>query len=207
MSRCQKCPLGSRRGLKTNNMGYDGNPLLLFAKPGDLDLLVLGKAPGEQEDQQGVPFIGKSGKFLRASIAQMCKKVGVEATVAYSNVVRCRPPDNRDPKPEEIEACYPHLVEEILALRPKLIACFGRISANACIRGTIRTRKGDSPVQLRTDVGKVFHRQWREDTTIIPVMICYHPAAIVRRPQWKLRYYEGLQAIIEKVKELKCRKP
>lgn len=210
--KCVKCPLGTRRGLRTNCMPSNWWPAtkcIDYEGTHHPDLLVVGEAPGEQEDREGKPFVGKSGQFLRDSIRIMCEKMGAAPHIAYTNVIRCRPPANRDPLVEEIEACQEHLVKEVGALQPRLIACFGRVAANAVIRGTTRTGKGQSLVMLSTDIGKVF---WRpidpsgldvKEIEVVPIMTCYHPAAVLRNPRLKLRYFEGLEQIITKVKELK----
>jgi DNA polymerase len=111
---CQKCPLYK---LAKNPVPGAGNP--------DADIMFVGEGPGEKEDQQGLPFVGAAGKLLD----EMLSSVGLSREDVYiANVVKHRPPGNRDPKPEEIEACFPYLLRQIEIIKPKLIVCLGRHS-------------------------------------------------------------------------------
>ena len=109
---CTKCSLCKER---TNVVAGDGNP--------KADLMFIGEAPGKNEDLQGLPFVGAAGKFLEEMLAEIGMK---RSDIYIANVVKCRPPENRDPLPEEKEACWPYLVEQVKIIQPKLIAFLGR---------------------------------------------------------------------------------
>ncbi|MFA6694958.1 MAG: uracil-DNA glycosylase, partial [Bacillota bacterium] len=111
---CKKCPLYK---FAKNPVPGDGDP--------KSEVMFIGEAPGEKEDQQGLPFVGAAGKFLD----EMLSNIGLDRKKVYiANVVKHRPPGNRDPKPEEIEACFPYLLRQIEIIKPKLIVCLGRHS-------------------------------------------------------------------------------
>lgn len=111
---CKKCPLYK---FAKNPVPGDGDP--------ESEVMFIGEAPGEKEDQQGLPFVGAAGKFLD----EMLSNIGLDRKKVYiANVVKHRPPGNRDPKPEEIEACFPYLLRQIETIKPKLIVCLGRHS-------------------------------------------------------------------------------
>lgn len=126
--------------------------------------LVVGEAPGEQEDRQGQPFVGRSGQLLDA----MLSAVGMsrERDVFIANVIKCRPPGNRNPKPEEIAACSPYLMRQIELLKPERILVLGRFAAQTLLgtEATIGSLRGRVH-QLKTDAGPQ-----------IPVIVSYHPA-------------------------------
>jgi DNA polymerase len=111
---CQKCGLSATR---TRAVPGEGDP--------NSELMFVGEGPGFHEDQQGRPFVGAAGKFLE----EMLASIGYQRTDVYiANVVKCRPPGNRDPLPDEVEACRPYLLEQISLIRPKLIVTLGRFS-------------------------------------------------------------------------------
>ncbi len=124
---CDKCPLHQT---KTNTVFGVGNT----ASP----LLFVGEAPGEQEDLSGEPFVGKAGKLFDLYL----EAVGIPREEIYiANILKCRPPKNRDPEESEQAACYPYLKEQIRLLRPKLIVCLGRVAAMKLIREDYRITK------------------------------------------------------------------
>jgi DNA polymerase len=128
----------------------------------DADLMFIGEGPGYHEDQQGEPFVGAAGQLL----TRMLGRIGLAREDVYiCNVIKCRPPGNRDPLPDEIEACTPWLVEQISIVQPRLIVTLG----NFATRFVLRTSRGIS--RLR---GQVFRWQGR---TVIPTL---HPAAVLR---------------------------
>lgn len=135
----------------------EGNP--------DAELLFIGEAPGKDEDVSGRPFVGRSGQLLRTNI----RRVGfLETDVFIANVVKHRPPENRDPTPEEIEACRPYLDSQISIIHPKLIVTVGRFSMGKFFPDT----------KISQIHGRVFKINWNNDTYFVYPL--YHPAAALR---------------------------
>lgn len=149
---CQKCALGKTR---KNLVFGTGAPTA--------DLMFIGEAPGEQEDNTGIPFVGAAGKlFDRYLLA-----VGIPRDEIYiANILKCRPPRNRDPLPEEEEACIAHLRAQIEIIQPKLIVCLGRIAAKRLIREDFRITRE--------------HGIWFAKEGMPPVCAIYHPSALLR---------------------------
>jgi len=149
--------------------------------------LVVGEAPGEQEDRQGLPFVGRSGQLLDA----MLSSVGMsrERDVFITNVIKCRPPGNRNPKPEEIAACSPYLMRQIALLKPERILVLGRFAAQTLLGtdATIGSLRGRVH-QLKTDEG-----------VQIPVIVSYHPAYMLRSPSEKARAWQDLRLAASEV--------
>ncbi|WP_451988814.1 uracil-DNA glycosylase [Achromobacter aloeverae] len=146
--------------------------------------MVVGEAPGEQEDRQGLPFVGRSGQLLDAMLAS----VGMTRRddVFIANVIKCRPPGNRNPKPEEIAACSPYLMRQIALLKPERILVLGRFAAQTLLGtdaavGSLRGRVHT----LRTDEGRE-----------IPVVVSYHPAYLLRSPSEKARSWKDLRLAV-----------
>ena len=165
---CQNCALGSSR---TNFVFGVGNP--------DADLMFVGEAPGEHEDMEGVPFVGRAGKLL----TDILKAIDLNREDVYiANVLKCRPPNNRDPKQEEIEQCEPYLLKQIELIKPKLLVALGRISAMTLLR------KKDSLTAMR---GQVFDYHGTD------MVVTYHPAALLRNPNWKRPAWEDFKKIRE----------
>lgn len=137
--------------------------------------LVVGEGPGADEDRQGEPFVGRAGQLLNAMLAAM----GLKREAVYiANIVKCRPPNNRDPAPDEAAACRPFLDRQIALLQPKLILAVGRIAAQNLL-GT------QAPLaRLR---GKVHELHG------IPVVVTYHPAYLLRSPAEKRKAWTDLQ--------------
>ncbi|AZY50828.1 uracil-DNA glycosylase [Bordetella avium] len=143
--------------------------------------MVVGEAPGEQEDRRGLPFVGRSGQLLDAMLASV--GMSREQDVFIANVIKCRPPGNRNPKPEEIAACSPYLMRQIALLRPERILVLGRFAAQTLL-GTdaaISSLRGRQHV-LKTEAGRE-----------IPVVVSYHPAYLLRSPAEKARAWQDLQ--------------
>jgi DNA polymerase len=153
---CTACEL--HRG-RTNTVFGAGNP--------DAELVFIGEAPGRDEDLQGEPFVGPSGQLLTKILGAI--GYGRE-DVFICNILKCRPPNNRDPLPAEVAACEPHLKEQLAILSPRVICCLGRVAAQTLL-GTDASLK-----RLRETV------QFYEG---IPVLATYHPAALLRNPGWK----------------------
>ncbi|WP_313697318.1 uracil-DNA glycosylase family protein [Achromobacter sp.] len=143
--------------------------------------LVVGEAPGEQEDRQGQPFVGRSGQLLDAMLAAV--GMSRERDVFITNVIKCRPPGNRNPKPEEIAACSPYLMRQIALLKPERILVLGRFAAQTLL-GTDATIGN-----LR---GRVHHLKTDEGAQI-PVIVSYHPAYLLRSPSEKARAWQDLK--------------
>ncbi len=143
--------------------------------------LVVGEAPGEQEDRRGLPFVGRSGQLLDAMLASV--GMSRERDVFIANVIKCRPPGNRNPKPEEIAACSPYLMRQIALLEPERILVLGRFAAQALLGtdATIGSLRGRRHV-LKTEAGRE-----------ISVVVSYHPAYLLRSPSEKARAWQDLQ--------------
>jgi uracil-DNA glycosylase len=164
---CVKCALHKTR---TRTVFGVGNP--------QADWLVIGEAPGAEEDRQGEPFVGAAGKLLDAMLQAIGLARGKNVFVA--NMLKCRPPGNRDPKPEEVVSCMPYLMRQIAAIRPKLILTVGRIAAQNLLGTTVPLG------QLR---GRV-HRFGPSSTALI---VTYHPAYLLRAPGEKRKAWEDLK--------------
>lgn len=151
-------------------------------------ILIVGEAPGEQEDEQGKPFVGRSGELLD----NMLKAIGHgRQTTAYiTNVVKCRPPANRNPRDEEIAACASYLERQLQLLKPAAILAMGRFAAHALLRT-------DQPLQALRQTEQ--SRQVGADE--IPVVVTYHPAYLLRRPADKRLAWEDLKRLTRLVAE------
>jgi len=161
---CQLCPLAETR---TQTVFGTGNR--------NADWLLIGEAPGQSEDQQGKPFVGKAGFLL----TEMLRALGLSREdVFIANILKCRPPDNRDPKAGEVAACHPYLQRQIALIRPKIILAVGRVAAQQLL-------KTDAPLgRLR---GSVHYLDK------IPVVVVYHPAYLLRSPLDKRKAWNDLQ--------------
>ncbi len=138
--------------------------------------LIVGEAPGADEDRQGEPFVGRAGQLLN----EMLLAVGLQRTDVYiANILKCRPPENRDPRPDETTACEPYLQRQIGLIRPRLIVAVGRIAAQNLL--------GDESALGRLR-GRVHH--YGPDAT--PVIVTYHPAYLLRSPAQKSKAWEDL---------------
>lgn len=141
------------------------------------DIMFVGEAPGADEDRQGLPFVGAAGQLL----TKMIEAMGLSRDEVYiANVIKCRPPNNRDPLPEEILQCEPYLKEQIRLVSPTVICTLGRFAAQTLLKTT------DSMGRLR---GKVFDY---EGVKLVPT---YHPAALLRNAQWKRPTWEDLKLV------------
>ena len=131
------------------------------------DILFIGEAPGRDEDLQGEPFVGKSGQLLTKIIGA----IGFARDQVYiCNILKCRPPNNRDPLPEEVGCCEPYLKQQLAVIRPRVICCLGRIAAQTL---------------LKTEASLGALRRTAHFYEGIPVMATYHPAALLRHAAWK----------------------
>ena len=171
---CHKCALGDTR---TNLVFGTGNE--------QADLMFIGEAPGEQEDLSGIPFVGRAGQLLD----KFLYAVDIERSDVYiANILKCRPPKNRDPLPAEEEACIGFLREQVKLIRPKIIVCLGRISAMKLIKPDFKISKE--------------HGQWFEKGNFLMTAV-YHPAALLRDPRRKEEMLEDMKAIAQKLEELR----
>lgn len=165
---CQNCSLGRTR---TNLVFGVGNQ--------HADLMFVGEAPGQAEDEQGIPFVGAAGKLLDRYLYA----VGIPRESVYiANILKCRPPHNRDPLPEEEDACIGHLREQVKLIRPKIIVCLGRISAMRLIKPDFRITREHG----------TFIRKGGVLMTAV-----YHPAALLRDASKK----EDMLLDMERIKE------
>jgi DNA polymerase len=163
---CTACPLHKGRHFTVFGAG---NP--------DADVVFVGEAPGRDEDLQGEPFVGRSGKLLTKILAA----IGYgRDDIFICNILKCRPPNNRDPQPDEVAACEPHLKRQLAILNPRVICCLGRVSAQTLL-GTNASLK-----RLRETVH--FYEG-------IPVMATYHPAALLRNPGWKRETWNDVRKL------------
>lgn len=170
---CSAC--GLCKGRRNAVFGHGGQPTRW---------LVVGEAPGEQEDRQGQPFVGRSGQLLDAMLSSV--DMSRERDVFITNVIKCRPPGNRNPKPEEIAACSPYLMRQIALLKPERILVLGRFAAQTLLGtdATIGSLRGRIH-QLKTDEGLE-----------IPVVVSYHPAYLLRSPSEKARAWQDLRLAV-----------
>ena len=150
------------------------------------DLMIIGEAPGFHEDQQGEPFVGRAGQLLTA----MLKAIGFERNQVYiANILKSRPPNNRDPKPEEVASCIPFLHRQIALIKPRLLLAVGRIASHHLLNTKSSLEK------LRS---KIHH--YGENET--PLIVTYHPAYLLRNPSDKKKAFVDLQFTQQTLKEL-----
>ena len=165
VSKCRACPLHQTR---TNTVFGVGDQ--------HADLMIVGEAPGANEDRQGEPFVGRAGQLLN----QMLRAIGLEReTVFIGNILKCRPPGNRDPQPEEVATCTPFLTTQIEYLQPKVIMAVGRIAAHFLL-------KTDQSLSRLRGTQHVYGE--RET----PLIVTYHPAYLLRTPEMKAKAYQDL---------------
>jgi uracil-DNA glycosylase len=165
---CSRCVLAETRNRVVVGVGTLDPPLML-----------VGEAPGHDEDMSGEPFVGRAGQLLTKILAAM----HLERSAVYiANVIKCRPPENRNPLPAEITACNPFLTEQIQLVRPRVLCALGRYAA-ATLLGTHQ-----SLASLR---GRVHQYQG------IPVIVTYHPSALLRYPQYKKPTWDDMQLVLK----------
>lgn len=171
---CQNCPLGATR---TNLVFGTGNE--------NAEVLFVGEGPGENEDLQGEPFVGRGGKLLDKYLEAI--DLSRDKNIYIANMVKCRPPRNRDPKPEEQEECIKWLREQFRLLRPKIIVCLGRISAQKLISPDFKVTKQ--------------HGEFFEKGGVL-MMGTFHPAALLRNPNQKPAALEDFIKLRSKIEEI-----
>lgn len=168
VAKCQACELHKTR---TNLVFGVGS---LQAK-----LLIIGEAPGANEDKRGEPFVGRAGQLLNS----MLNAIGLRREEIYiANILKSRPPNNRDPKLEEVKACTPYLLRQIALLKPKLILAVGRIAAHYLLNTT-------------EAMGNLRGREFTYSALQVPLLITYHPAYLLRSPREKPKAWQDLQLV------------
>lgn len=170
---CQKCPLSKTR---TNFVFGAGNP--------NADIMIIGEAPGQDEDLQGLPFVGRAGQLLTKILESINIK---REDVFIANILKCRPPKNRVPLPSEIECCEPYLKKQIELIKPKIILVLGLTAAQTLLK---------SNFTMAETRGKTFIYQ----NTIL--LITYHPAALLRNPHLKKIVWEDMKQLRKMYDEL-----
>ena len=166
ISDCQKCSLGKTR---INFVFGVGNP--------NADIMFIGEAPGAAEDEQGESFVGNAGQLLNKILQAIQLK---REDVFIANILKCRPPDNRDPLPTEVEKCEPYLIKQIELIKPIMIVCLGRIAAQTLLRTK------DTLSILRSKI-HTYHG--------VPLYVTFHPAELLRNPNWKPAAWEDFKKI------------
>ena len=162
---CKKCNLANSR-----------NKFVFGKGNSNANLIFVGEAPGEKEDHIGEPFVGRAGKLLDKILSAINKKR--KEDVFITNVVKCRPPNNRDPLPSEIEECEPYLKKQISMINPKLIVALGRVAAKTLLKLDIPLKK---------------MRGTTYNYAGIPLRVTYHPAALLRNQKLKKGAWEDFQ--------------
>ncbi|MDR9403945.1 MAG: uracil-DNA glycosylase [Halothece sp. Uz-M2-17] len=178
---CQRCPLSQTR---TQVVVSRGNP--------NADVMLIGEAPGQSEDEQGLPFVGKSGQLLDKILASV--ELNPDKDVYISNIVKCRPPENRNPSAQEITACKSYLLEQIALVNPKIILLTGATA----LKGLTGEKKGISKIR----------GQWLEWEGYAAMAI-FHPAYLLRnpsrekgKPKWLM--WQDMQAVRQKLDEIRA---
>lgn len=150
----------------------------------EAEVLLIGEGPGQQEDLKGEPFVGRAGQLLD----KMLVAVGLDRSKVYiANIVKCRPPQNRDPMPEEQEACLPWLRAQTRLLAPKIIVCVGRIAGMKLMKPDLKITRE--------------HGQWFQRGHVL-MMATLHPAALLRNPNQKPEAFKDFLALRDKIKEI-----
>lgn len=168
---CRQCTLHESR---TQTVFGVGNP--------QADWLIVGEAPGADEDRQGEPFVGRAGKLLNAMLLAM----GLQREQVYiANILKCRPPGNRNPKPEEVSACEAYLRRQVELIKPKIILAVGRIAAQNLLK-------------VDTPIGKMRGNCYAYPGGDLPVVVTYHPAYLLRSPSEKRKVWQDLQFAMQK---------
>lgn len=171
---CRRCSLCETR---TNVVFGMGVP--------DVEVMFVGEGPGASEDEQGLPFVGRSGQLLDHYLEAI--DLSRETNVYIANIVKCRPPQNRDPLPEESQACMPWLRQQFQCIRPKIVVCLGRVAAQQMM---------DPGFSISRDHGKFFEKQG----TLF--MATYHPAALLRYPVNKPAVFGDFVNLREKITQI-----
>ena len=167
---CRRCSLSQTR----NHLVFgQGSP--------EAELMFVGEAPGRDEDMQGVPFVGRAGQLLTKIIAAMGK---TREQIYIANILKCRPPENRNPNPDEIKVCSPFLKRQIAAIRPKVVCALGTFAAQTMLN-------------TDTSIGKLRGRPHPLDDETCVLIPTYHPAYLLRSPGKKREVWNDMQMIMK----------
>lgn len=170
VSNCKRCELHRTRTQTVFGVGHPA-----------AEWLIIGEAPGADEDRLGEPFVGRAGQLLTS----MLRAIGLaREEVFIANILKCRPPNNRDPKPNEISCCGFYLRQQIELIQPKIILVVGRIAAQSLL-------------DVDTPIGKMRGQKFTYQDTKIPVVATYHPAYLLRSPQQKRNAWEDLKFALQ----------
>lgn len=168
VSQCRACPLHCTRTQTVFGVGSQ-----------QADIMFIGEAPGAHEDRLGQPFVGRAGQLLD----QMFKSLGLSREQVYiANILKCRPPNNRDPQPDEVATCTPFLPRQIELIQPKCVVALGRIAAHTLLNTT-------------TKLADLRQRSWTYGVHKTPLFVTYHPAYLLRTPADKRKAWNDLQLI------------
>ena len=171
---CQACPLSTTRKQTVFGSGQQ-----------QADIMIIGEAPGAEEDRQGQPFVGRAGQLL----TNMLRAIGLQREQVYiANILKCRPPGNRDPKPTEVAACQAYLNRQIDLVQPRLIVSVGGISAKNLL-------------QTEQPVGRLRGKIHQYPQTGTDMLVTYHPAYLLRRPEEKAKVWKDLQQVAINLKQ------
>jgi DNA polymerase len=163
---CTRCALHAGRSQTVFGVGQH-----------DAQWMVIGEAPGAEEDARGEPFVGRAGQLLNA----MLRAIGLARESVYiANILKCRPPGNRDPRPEEVATCLPYLMRQVELLEPRIILAVGRIAAQSLLAT-------DAPL------GRLRGQVHRFGPLAVPLVVTYHPAYLLRAPAEKRKAWEDLK--------------
>ncbi len=173
---CQRCSLGATRNQFVFGVGNHS-----------ADIVIVGEAPGAEEDKKGEPFVGRAGQLLNKILEAVDLR---REDVFICNILKCRPPNNRDPLSSEVDQCEPYLHKQLELLQPKVMLALGRIAAQTLLRTK------DSLTKMRAEVHS-YHD--------IPLMVTYHPAALLRNPNWKRPTWEDVQKFRALYDELRAK--
>ena len=184
VSTCQACALCASRKNTVFGVGASAPE----GQVPQVDWLIVGEAPGENEDLQGEPFVGQAGKLLdNMLVAMKLSRTGVRTHegggVYIANVLKCRPPGNRNPKPEEVAQCVPYLERQVALLKPRMILAMGRFAVQALLRDS-------QPDVETTPLGKLRGRVYQYQN--VPVVVTYHPAYVLRNLPEKAKVWADL---------------
>lgn len=173
LGNCQRCQLHSTRKNIVFGVGNE-----------NADLMIVGEAPGRDEDIKGEPFVGRAGQLL----TKIIEAIGLSREEIYiANIIKCRPPENRNPEPQEIEQCEPFLIKQIQSIQPKVICCVGKFAAHTLL-------KTETPIsKLRGQFAEY------EGIALMPT---YHPAYLLRNPSAKKFVWEDMQLVHAKLSQL-----
>ena len=150
-------------------------------------IMLVGEAPGAEEDRQGEPFVGRAGKLLNAMLAA----IGLQREAVFiANILKCRPPKNRDPRPEEVSACEPYLKRQIELVQPRILLALGRVAAQNLLK-------------VDTPIGRMRGRCYEYPEPRVPVVVTYHPAYLLRSPREKRKVWQDLQFAMQVYNENK----